>query len=321
MFAGTIRRVPGKSVGKWSMQRQQPQQTQSTYKYDPEKPETWGKVIWDSMHIIAAGYPDDPTEAEKRSFKMYYENLADVLPCPTCQKHYHEILNQFPLKDSHMVSKESLSRWVISIRNKVSDAIGNTKMYTYAEISRMINFHINTPKMLTITSQTKPNPQPNSQPSQQHMHYRVVPAQQSNQPNPQKQNTFVSQVQQRQRQWAAARAQQRKLAQQQPITNMTPAQKAVYMSKAKQQPPYKVNQQPNQPNQPSHLAPKPRQAPQIQVKQIRQQQTNRMMQSRLMTSYTAKASAQPKEPIQKSHVPPKKKGCGCGARNRATKST
>lgn len=109
---------------------------------DPVKPETWGPVIWSTMHVIAAAYPvSNATDDDKDTYRMFYETIAQVLPCVTCRAHFNEILAAYPLTDNHLVSRQSLAQWVIEVRNRVSAAIGSKKVVRYSDLSKFVNMH------------------------------------------------------------------------------------------------------------------------------------------------------------------------------------
>ncbi len=89
-----------------------------------EKPETWGKFLWLSMHAVASGYPLKPTEMDKDIYRLHFENMANVLPCCECRNHFHQILRSHPLHDQILKSRKSLSEWVLLLHNAVSKEIG-----------------------------------------------------------------------------------------------------------------------------------------------------------------------------------------------------
>lgn len=86
-------------------------------------PEVWGPSGWRFIHYVALGYPDDPSEYDKMSYKRYYESLADVLPCQGCADHYKKNIAKMPI-DSHLKDRESLLRWTFDIHNEVNQFKG-----------------------------------------------------------------------------------------------------------------------------------------------------------------------------------------------------
>jgi hypothetical protein len=35
----------------------------------------WGKHVWKALHYIAMGYPDNPTDQQKKDYKKFYTLL------------------------------------------------------------------------------------------------------------------------------------------------------------------------------------------------------------------------------------------------------
>mgnify|MGYP001156963247 FL=1 len=86
-------------------------------------PEVWGPSGWRFMHYVALGYPDEPTEHDRMSYKRFYESLVDVLPCQGCANHYKENIANVPI-DDHLKDRESLLRWTFDIHNEVNKLKG-----------------------------------------------------------------------------------------------------------------------------------------------------------------------------------------------------
>ena len=90
-------------------------------------PELWGPMIWSTLHIISLAYPDDPTYAEKRSAKEFFNALAHLLPCPVCRSHFREILQAAPI-DSWLDNRVSLTEWVWKAHNAVNVKLGKPEI-------------------------------------------------------------------------------------------------------------------------------------------------------------------------------------------------
>jgi hypothetical protein len=97
----------------------------------------WGKYIWQTMHYIALGYPDNPTNDKKEKYKQFYTLFKDVLPCSICTKHYEQILINYPLTDDIMNNKDKLIKWTIDIHNIVNESL-HKKNISYDEASNVI---------------------------------------------------------------------------------------------------------------------------------------------------------------------------------------
>ena len=75
-------------------------------------PNVWGPHGWKFMHYVSLGYPQVPTENDKRNYKEFYSNLKNVLPCKTCAINYERNLTELPI-DNALQSRDSLVKWVI----------------------------------------------------------------------------------------------------------------------------------------------------------------------------------------------------------------
>jgi hypothetical protein len=94
-------------------------------------PTTWGPFFWHTIHLVALGYPKEPTYAEKRAAKEFYESLVHLIPCPICKLHYAQHLKDLPISAS-LDSREDLFRWTVTIHNKVNKDLGKPE-YTEGE--------------------------------------------------------------------------------------------------------------------------------------------------------------------------------------------
>ena len=86
-------------------------------------PEVWGPIFWSTMHLVSLAYPDQPTYAEKRAAKEFYNALAYILPCPVCRSHFSEILKGLPV-ETWLDNRESLVEWVWTVHNRVNQRLG-----------------------------------------------------------------------------------------------------------------------------------------------------------------------------------------------------
>ena len=95
-------------------------------------PSVWGPFFWHTIHIIALGYPKNPTYTDKKSAKEFYESLANLLPCSTCREHYKEHFVQNPITP-FLDSRTDLIKWTIEIHNKVNKTLGKRE-WTLEEV-------------------------------------------------------------------------------------------------------------------------------------------------------------------------------------------
>ena len=100
-------------------------------------PEVWGPGAWTFLHSITLYYPINPTNEQKIYHKDFFENLQNILPCPTCAKHYQENLKKFNL-DEALESKDKLTKWLIDMHNEVNKK-NNKRIYSYDEVIKIYN--------------------------------------------------------------------------------------------------------------------------------------------------------------------------------------
>jgi hypothetical protein len=82
-------------------------------------PQVWGPFFWHTIHIVALGYPKEPSYAEKRSAKEFFEGLAFLLPCPTCREHYAKHMQASPISN-FLDNRQDLFKWTVNIHNAVN---------------------------------------------------------------------------------------------------------------------------------------------------------------------------------------------------------
>ena len=86
-------------------------------------PQVWGPIFWMTIHVVALGYSEKPTYAEKRSAKEFFESLRNLLPCPVCREHYAEHLKVVPITPS-LDSRQDLFKWTVDLHNSVNVKLG-----------------------------------------------------------------------------------------------------------------------------------------------------------------------------------------------------
>ena len=91
------------------------------------QPTVWGPFFWHTMHIVAIGYPSNPTYAQKRAAKEFYESLTQLIPCPMCRNHYAEHLQKHPITPA-LDRREDLFNWTITVHNEVNALLGKPRV-------------------------------------------------------------------------------------------------------------------------------------------------------------------------------------------------
>ena len=101
-------------------------------------PDKWGPHVWQALHYITLGYPQNPTKEQKLKYKTFFVLLKDTLPCSVCANHYAENLKKMPLSDKDLANKESLVKWLINFHNVVNK-MKEKPVIKYIEARRMID--------------------------------------------------------------------------------------------------------------------------------------------------------------------------------------
>jgi len=94
-------------------------------------PNIWGPPFWLSIHITALAYSKNPSYAEKKAAKEFFESLQFILPCPICREHLKEHLKKYPITP-HLDRREDLFKWTIMLHNEVNKSL-NKPSFTELE--------------------------------------------------------------------------------------------------------------------------------------------------------------------------------------------
>ena len=86
----------------------------------------WGPPTWISLHTITFGYPLNPTDEQKESYKKYFELIGDILPCKYCRISYKEFISDgcTQLTDDVMKNRHTLTRWMYDVHERVNKKLG-----------------------------------------------------------------------------------------------------------------------------------------------------------------------------------------------------
>jgi len=95
-------------------------------------PSVWGPFFWHTIHIVAIGYPKNPTYIDKKCAKEFYESLAYLIPCSVCRTHYKEHISSHPLTP-FLDSRTDLIKWTVDIHNTVNKMLGKPE-WTMEEV-------------------------------------------------------------------------------------------------------------------------------------------------------------------------------------------
>lgn len=88
-------------------------------------PKVWGEDAWRFMHVVALGFPGEPSEKDKREYEDFYESLTNVLPCVHCREGYKDIFADIPIR---LDGTEELFQWTVDVHNAVNRKLGHDVM-------------------------------------------------------------------------------------------------------------------------------------------------------------------------------------------------
>lgn len=120
-------------------------------------PDKWGVHGWKFIHHVALGYPNLPSNNDKKNYKNFFMIIGNVLPCNICNEHYNAHLLIYPLTDTVLSKKINLINWTIDMHNAVNK-INKKKIYGYTEALEIIrNNYENNYKISPIIKNSLPN--------------------------------------------------------------------------------------------------------------------------------------------------------------------
>ena len=94
------------------------------------QPELWGRHLWKSIHYIALGYPDIPTDIEAENYMNFYLNFWQVIPCQKCAVNYRNHLEELPIHN-FLKNKMTLFEWTVKLHNLVNKSLNKPQISTF----------------------------------------------------------------------------------------------------------------------------------------------------------------------------------------------
>ena len=79
-----------------------------------------GRNTWSLLHSMAASYPNEPNEEDKKQIKNFLYGLANHFPCKICGNHLLKMLNK---EGIHANSREELVNYICKIHNIVNKVL------------------------------------------------------------------------------------------------------------------------------------------------------------------------------------------------------
>jgi len=101
----------------------------------------WGPALWHSLHMISFNYPVKPTREEKENYRNFMLSLVNILPCKYCRINLKQNYKYLPLTMKCMENRDSFSRYVYKLHERVNKNLGKDSGLTYCDVrDRYENF-------------------------------------------------------------------------------------------------------------------------------------------------------------------------------------
>ena len=97
----------------------------------------WGPHFWETLHCVSFGYPLEPTEQNKKEYRQFFTSVKDVLPCKYCRESYTIFIlseDGTKLTDEDLKNRESLTKWVYKLHERINKKIGMDYKVTYDNV-------------------------------------------------------------------------------------------------------------------------------------------------------------------------------------------
>jgi|TARA_B110000259_G_scaffold163323_1_gene188571 hypothetical protein len=104
----------------------------------------WGKHMWNTIHFVALGYPNNASNVDRDNYRNFYINIEKIIPCQECATHLKENLSDIPI-DTYLNSREKLFEWTVLLHNLVNKHLG-IREWSYDEAYKYYtnkNFNLN----------------------------------------------------------------------------------------------------------------------------------------------------------------------------------
>lgn len=98
-------------------------------------PIIWGPHYWFVLYTIALSYPLHINECTKKKYYDFITNLPLFLPVPDIGGVFSKFLDAYPVTP-YLDSRESLSKWVHFIHNKINSYLGKPELTYYDALNK-----------------------------------------------------------------------------------------------------------------------------------------------------------------------------------------
>eukprot|EP00916_Digyalum_oweni_P017204 GHVL01028150.1.p1 GENE.GHVL01028150.1~~GHVL01028150.1.p1 ORF type:complete len:146 (-),score=29.31 GHVL01028150.1:75-473(-) len=85
-----------------------------------------GRAGWKLLHSVAANYPEEPSEEDKKRTNSFYISFANVFPCHICREGIVNILEN--TRPPQLKNREELVMWMCEVHNDINEEVGHRKI-------------------------------------------------------------------------------------------------------------------------------------------------------------------------------------------------
>jgi len=94
----------------------------------------WGPALWHSLHTISFNYPIKPSNDDKKNYRDFMLSLVNTLPCKYCRGNLKKNYKVFPLTMECMKDRNSFSRYVYRLHERINKNLGKKSGLSYCDI-------------------------------------------------------------------------------------------------------------------------------------------------------------------------------------------
>jgi hypothetical protein len=95
-------------------------QIKDYYMKGVHNPQVWGPSMWRMIHSFAATYKAENAQA----FKQFIYSLPGLIPCNNCKNRMLNVLQQLPLRESHLENNKNLFLWTYQLHDIINRQLG-----------------------------------------------------------------------------------------------------------------------------------------------------------------------------------------------------
>lgn len=88
------------------------------------QPAYWGPHVWAAIHLICLGAPDKFSSGDAAAYRVFFENIPNILPCEVCKNHLIENMKQVPMDQALSSGRDALFAWSVKLHNEVNRMLG-----------------------------------------------------------------------------------------------------------------------------------------------------------------------------------------------------